>query len=176
MTTGRRIQFEYHRPGIGTTVYEERLALDRPDVKVLLQDDYTGPAVDVNGTRVLDRGAPMVWFVFPGTWYDIGRFHLEDGTFTGWYTNLCKPVRFDGDLWVGNDLFLDLWQFAEGDTVWLDEDEFEAGIKSGLVDSATRKQIQNQRTLIEMQMKMGAWPPPVAKDIDLSQVKTLLET
>lgn len=169
------IQFEYHRPGQGVTVYEERLALDRPDVKVLLQDDYPGPDVEVRGVRVLDSGAPMIWFVFPDAWHDIGRFHLADGTFTGWYTNLCKPVQFDGNTWIGHDLFLDLWQSAEGKAVWLDEDEFQTAIETGLVDSALKKQILNQRTLLEMQLQLDAWPPPIAKDIDLDQVRALLD-
>lgn len=167
------IHFEYHRPGIGTTVYEEWLVLDRPDVKVLLQEDYSGPSVDVRGTRVLDSGAPMIWFVFPDAWHDIGRFHLNDGKFTGWYTNLCHPVQFDSDTWIGRDLFLDLWQFADGDAVWLDEDEFEQAVRARLVDRALTRQIANQRTLIDMQVRTGTWPPPVARDIDLAQVEAL---
>jgi predicted RNA-binding protein associated with RNAse of E/G family len=168
------IHFEYHRPGIGTTVYEELLVLDRPDVKVLLQENYSGTDVDVGTSRVLDSGASIIWFVFPEAWHDIGRFHLSDGTFTGWYTNLCKPIQIDGDNWIGNDLFLDLWQFVDGTPVWLDEDEFEDAVKSGLVDKALEKQVLNQRTLIDLQVSQLAWPPPVAKDIDLAQVRALL--
>ena len=167
------VHFEYHRPGIGITVYDEWLVLDRPDVKVLLQDAYSGPDVDVGTSRVLDTGAPIIWFVFPDAWHDIGRFHLSDGTFTGWYTNLCKPVKFDGDTWIGNDLFLDLWQFSDGKVTWLDEDEFEDAVKSGLVDKALEKQVLNQRALLDLQVSQGAWPPPVAKDIDLTQVHAL---
>ena len=168
------IHFEYHRPGIGITVYDELLVLDRPDVKVLLQNGYSGPAVDVADVRVLDSGAPIIWFVFPDAWHDIGRFHLTDGTFTGWYTNLCKPVTFNGDRWIGNDLFLDLWQFPDGTPRWLDEDEFEAAAESGIVDKALKKQVLNQRVLIDLQVSQGAWPPPVSKDIDLAQVRALL--
>jgi len=118
----------------------------------------------------------MVWFVFPNSWHDIGRFHLNDGTFTGWYTNLCKPVQFDGHTWIGNDLFLDLWQFATGDPVWLDEEEFDEAVQSKLIDKPLQKQILNQRALIDMQVKLGAWPPPVARDIDLAQAEALLGT
>ncbi len=167
------IQFEYHRPGIGTTIYNELLVLDRPDVKVLLQEDYSGPEVTIKETKVLDANAPMIWFVFPDAWYDIGRFHLLDGTFTGWYTNLCKPVQFDGNRWTGNDLFLDLWQNPDGNPTWLDEDEYDEAIRNGLIDSQLKKQVQNQRALIELQMSQQTWPPPIAKDIDLSQVEAL---
>lgn len=167
------IHFEYHRPGIGVTVYDELLVLDRPDVRVLLQESYNGPNVEVANTRVLDSGAPIVWFVFPDSWHDIGRFHLHDGTFTGWYTNLCKPVTFDGDRWIGHDLFLDLWQFPDGRPIWLDEDEFDDALESGILDKALEKQVGNQRTLIELQVSQNAWPPPIVKDIDLVQVNAL---
>lgn len=167
------IQFEYHRPGIGVTVYNELLVLDRPDVKVLIQEEYTGPEVEVGNKRVLDTGAPIIWFVFPDAWHDIGRFHLRDGSFTGWYTNLCKPVQIDGDRWIGNDVFLDLWQFPDGTAQWLDEDEYAEAIKKGLIDSPLKKQVQNQRALIELQVAQDAWPPAIAKDIDLSQVEAL---
>jgi predicted RNA-binding protein associated with RNAse of E/G family len=170
------IHFEYHRPTVGTSVYNEWLVLDRPDVKVLLQDAYSGPSVNVQGSRVLDSDASIVWFVFPDAWHDIGRFHLSDGTFTGWYTNLCKPVQFDGDTWIGHDLFLDLWQFTVGDPVWLDEDEFDEAVKRGIIDKTLRRQVLNQRVLIDMQVNQDAWPPPIAKDIDLAQVRTLLST
>ena len=170
------IHFEYHRPGIGTTVYEELLVLDRPDVKVLLQEGYSGPDVDVGDARVLDSGAPIIWFIFPESWHDIGRFHLNSGTFTGWYTNLCRPVQFDEDKWIGNDLFLDLWQFPDGTPVWLDEDELDDAVKAGIVDRALEKQVLNQKTLIDLQVSLNAWPPPIARDIDLSQVQALQNT
>lgn len=169
----RPIHFEYHRPGIGTTVYHEWLVLDRPDVKVLLQEDYSGPDVDVGTVRVLDHGASIIWFVFPDAWYDIGRFHLSNGVFTGWYTNLCKPVQFDGDTWIGNDLFLDLWQFTCGTALWLDEDEFDSAVATGLVDRALQQQVLNQRGLVDLQVSRNEWPPPVAKDLDLVQVQAL---
>ena len=170
------IQFEYHRPGKDTTVYEEVLVLDRPDVKVLLQENYTGNNVAVGGSVTLQHGAPIVWFIFDGAWHDIGSFHLKDGTLTGWYTNLSKPVVFEQEKWIGNDLFLDLWQPIQGQPVWLDEDEFRLAVKTRLIDQATRKRVLNERALIDLQVSQGEWPPPIVRDIDLQQARALLET
>lgn len=172
----RQIHFEYHRPGKETVVYRETLVLDRPDVKVLLQEHFSGDNVLVADTITLERGAPIVWFMIADSWHDIGRFHLTDGTFTGWYTNLSKPVEFKGDHWIGNDLFLDLWQPANGDPVWLDEHEFDAAISTGLVDAATQQRVSSERTLIDLQLRQEAWPPPIARDMDLGQVRDLLAT
>jgi len=79
----RRITYEYRRPGKPVTTYLEWLVLERPDVKVLLLDPYDGPTVAVDGMPILDSGAPVVWFVFPYRWFDIGRFHLRGEAPTG---------------------------------------------------------------------------------------------
>jgi predicted RNA-binding protein associated with RNAse of E/G family len=169
----RPIQLEYRRPGKATTVYRESLVLDRPDVKVLLLDPYEGHSVHVDESVIQEPGAPIVWYVFPERWYDIGRFHLCDGTFTGWYTNLCRPPEIAGDRWIGHDLFLDLWQPVQGEHCWLDEQELDGAVKQRLIDAATRRRIQNERVMMEYQLREGAWPPPIARDIDLDQARAL---
>ena len=172
----RSIDYEYRRTGKPTTHFREWLVLDRPDVKVLLLDEYDGAEVQVDGVAVLESGAPIVWCVFPDRWYDIGRFHLRNGTITGWYTNLCRPVRIDGDHWVGSDLFLDLWQPVEGEPRWLDEEELAHAVHTRLIDGATHQRIRNERSIIELQLREDAWPPPVVQDIDLAQARELRDT
>lgn len=169
------IRLEYRRPGKQTAVYKQWLVLDRPDVKVLLLERYEGEELHVGAARILGAGAPIVWFVFLEKWHDIGRFHLSDGTFTGWYTNLCKPVEIDGDHWIGRDLFLDLWQPTEGPPVWLDEDELDKAVRTKIIDAQTKRRIQNERALIDLQVKQHAWPPAITKDIDLAQVRELMK-
>lgn len=169
----RAIRYEYKRLGRGVTVYREWLVLDRPDVKVLLLDAYEGAEVRHAGRVLLDAGAPIVWFVFPETWHDVGRFHRADGTFTGWYTNVATPVEMRDDTWTASDLFLDHWLPAEGHGVWLDEDDFRDAARSGRLDAATRRRVLNERALIELALARGAWPPPIARDIDLAQARAL---
>lgn len=167
------IRYRYRRPGKPTTVYDQWLVLDRPDLKVLLLDAYAGDPVRVAGTTVLERGSPIVWFVFPETWHDIGRFHLADGRFTGWYTNLTTPIEMTQAEWSAGDLFLDLWTPVSGPSVWLDEDEFEAAFKAKRLDAATRRRALNERAIIDLQVASGDWPPPVTRDIDLAQARRL---
>lgn len=171
-----KITYEYRRPGKPTTSYEEWVVLDRPDVKVLLLDPYDGDTVFANGAPILESGASAVWFVYPDRWYDIGVFHLKDETLTGWYTNLCRPPVLDGDHWIGKDLFLDLWQPVSGKPVWLDEDEFEDAVRTRLIDMPTKKRVHNERTLIDLQLRDGTWPPAIARDINLSQARALKDT
>lgn len=171
----RSITYEYRRPGKPPTFYEEWLVIDRPDVKVLLLDPYRGKTVEVEGSTIQDCDAPIIWYVFPDRWYDVGRFHLRDGSLTGWYTNLCLPPTFTDDHWIGNDLFLDLWQPVTGDAKWLDEDELSAAVHSRAIDRATLRRIENERAMITLQLHQEAWPPPIARDIALDQARALLK-
>jgi predicted RNA-binding protein associated with RNAse of E/G family len=148
------IHYHYDRPGKGTITYVERLLLERGDVLVTLLPAYEGPPVLVDGRVVQEPGAPIVWFLFPGEWYGVGRFHLADGTFTGWYTNITEPVRIEGDQWYGTDLFLDYWQAADGGPgMWLDEEELAAA-------ALTSEQLAGIAQVREL-VKQGPWPPRV---------------
>jgi predicted RNA-binding protein associated with RNAse of E/G family len=157
-----------------TTSYDEVLVMDRPDIKVLLQDEFSGSDVTHGGSVILQHGAPIVWFIPVGSWHDIGRFHLRDGTFTGFYTNVSKPVDIQPTKWIGHDLCLDLWQPVDGAPVWLDEDEFDDAVRRRLIDLATKKRVLNERTLIELRASVGQWPPAIVRDIDLVQARALM--
>ena len=89
---------------------------------------------------IYEPGAAIVWFVFPDVWHDLGRFHLEDGTFTGYYVNLITPVQIDGTTWRMFDLCLDLWIGADGRFQVLDQDEFDEAVDRCWIDPATAEQ------------------------------------
>ncbi len=171
-----KITYEYRRPGKPTTHYEEWLVLDRPDVKVLLLDPYDGETIAIDGDVILESGAPVIWYVYPDKWHDIGRFHLCNGTTTGWYTNLCRPPDLEGGHWIGRDLFLDLWQPVTGVSRWLDAEELEGAVRRKLIDASTHRRIQNERALIDLRLREGTWPPAIAHDINLMQARALRGT
>lgn len=164
-----RVRIHYHRPDRGTTVFEERLVIDRPDVKVTLLDGYDGADAFAGDRLILMAGAPVLWFVYPGLCRDVGRFHLADGTFTGWYTNLRAPIRMVGNDWYCTDLFLDHWLPADGSAgVWLDEDELEAARRAGLVGAADLELLDRERAAVNAALRT-AWPPALARALDLDQ-------
>jgi predicted RNA-binding protein associated with RNAse of E/G family len=169
----QRIRIHYHRPDRGTTVFEEHLVLDRPDVKVTLLETYEGSDTFAGDRLILSAGAPVVWFVYPDLCRDVGRFHLADGTFTGWYTNLRAPIRMDGNDWYCTDLFLDHWLPADGSPGrWLDEDELTAARHAGLVSAADFEVVQRERAAVEAQLG-SAWPPAMACELDLLEARSI---
>jgi predicted RNA-binding protein associated with RNAse of E/G family len=169
------VRIHYHRPDRGTTVFVEHLLLDEADVKVTLLADYAGEDAFAGNTLILSAGAPIVWFVYPGLCRDVGRFHLADGTFTGWYTNLRAPIRMEGADWYCTDLFLDHWQPGDWSPgQWLDEDELNAALKAGLLDAASFDIVQAERAAVNAELTAGTWPPVRAREIDLAAARSVL--
>lgn len=174
-TLPRVIHYTYTRPGKETVTYDHWLVVDEPDLKVLLMDTYEGRPLRIDDSVVAEPGASLLWFVFPEAWHDIGRFHLADDTFTGWYTNLCTPVRITDHDWASTDLFLDHWMTPDGHQTWLDEGELHDAIAAGLVDAGTHDRIDDERSRIQARLDLGAWPPPVALDMDLQTARGLVK-
>ena len=158
----RFIHYHYHRPGKGTTVYEEEVLVERADVVITKLPRYNRTPYTVHAKPILEPGAPIIWYLFPGEWYGIGRFHLADGTFTGWYTNLTEPVKISGDRWDGTDLFLDHWTPADrSERCWLDEAEYDAAVARGLVTDVQQEAVAAVRRRVDL----TDWPPPIARVI-----------
>lgn len=120
---------------------------------------YAGPPVRVREQVVLEPGARALWFVLPGAWYDIGRFHLANGRLTGWYTNFCTPVALDATEWSATDLFLDHWVSPDGWDSWLDEDELAHATATGLLAPSWLRRLEDARSLVSRLVAAGDWPP-----------------
>ena len=87
----------------------------------------------------------MVWFVFTGLWYDVGKVYNLNNEWTGYYCDIMKPVKrrisATGklDCFEITDMFLDLWINPDGTYEIQDEDEFEEAIQNGVIDFEIRK-------------------------------------
>lgn len=166
----RRVVYRYKRLGKPTVDFHQTLVWEENDVSVLLLERHEGPPLTVDGITILESGAPILWFVFGGQWHDVGRFHLRDRQFTGWYTNICTPVEHDGDTWSGTDLYIDHWQPVYGEGRWLDEDEFGDARRTKSIDDVMAERTLHEQRAIEQLVTTGAWPPAVARTIDLKRV------
>lgn len=167
------VRIHYHRPPDRCEVYVQRLVARTADVVITLNErtPLARPVV-VDGRVILEDGSPVVWFTFPGAWYDIGRFHLADGTFTGYYANILTPVRFlDGDAWETTDLFLDVWLDPVRGPALLDEDEFLEAIDRGWIDSSTAAVARAEAERILEHARGNAWPPSPVEDWTLDRAR-----
>lgn len=159
MSSFPRVRIHYRRPPDRLQVFEQHLVHDGADVKVTLAGYRSIPPIVIAGDVVLEAGADVVWFTFPGLWHDVGRFHRADGTFTGLYANVLTPPVLDGPEWDTTDLFLDIWVSPGGDVLLLDEDELEEALARGWVDGATAARAREEAMRLMDATAAGAWPP-----------------
>lgn len=166
-----RVRIHYRRPPDRLDIYSQALVRETPEVIVtLMERTPLERTAYVDGRPHLEPGSPIVWFTFPGLWHDIGRFHLADGTFTGYYANILTPVRLLGpQAWETTDLFLDVWLGLDGRPSILDEDELREAEEKGWVDDATAAAARAEAGRLITLAGHGAWPPPVALEWTLER-------
>lgn len=142
-------------------------------VTFIERTELTRP-VRVEGRVVLEAGSPIIWFTYPGRWHDLGRFHLPDGTFTGFYANILTPVVISGRSWETTDLFLDIWVGTDGVIQILDEDEFADARDRGWVDEITARRALAEAEKLARAARSGRWPSPHAHGWDLDRAERTL--
>ena len=166
------VKIHYHRPPDRVTVYENELvhADDEVTVTVMRATRLSRPAM-VDDKVILENGAPVVWFTFPGADHDIGRFHTTDGIFTGLYANILTPVEFISRTeWRTTDLFLDIWIGRDDLACILDEDELAEAERAGWVDEKTAAAARATALRLIAQHRAGTWPPRVVYDWPLERL------
>ena len=170
------VEIYYHRPPDRDEIFRQSLVHRTDDVVITFMERTPLPApVRVAGDVVLEPNAAAIWFTYPGVWHDIGRFHLADGTFTGIYANVLTPVEFTDTLaWRTTDLFLDVWQAADGTTSLLDEDEFEEAIRNGWLATDLAERARREATSILELFDRNEWPPLEVREWTLERVRATL--
>ena len=175
MSPGRRVRIHYLRPPERVQVFDQRLVLDRADVKVTLAEAMPfDPPMRIDGEVVLEHGSDVVWFTFPGLWHDIGRFHRADGTFTGIYANVLTPPEIDGDEWNTTDLYVDVWLSPGGQALLLDADELDEALGREWIDGETAARARAEAHRLLEAAEAGSWPPEVVKEWTLERCRAEL--
>jgi protein associated with RNAse G/E len=74
---------------------------------------------------IFKKGDRFVEYYYTDRWYNIFEIYdRDDGQIKGWYCNIGKPAKIEGNLVSYVDLALDLWVSLDGKQTVLDEDEF----------------------------------------------------
>ena len=171
------VEIHYTRPPGRTTVFRQELVArtDECIITLLEHADIRGP-VRVRDAIVLEPGAPVVWFTFPGLWHDIGRFHTCDGRFTGFYANVLTPVQLITPMhWETTDLFLDVWLDEHG-VEMLDADELRQALVDDVIDAHRAARAQQEADALVRAAAAGDWPPPVCREWTLERARTWVGT
>ncbi len=171
MPPGADVRIHYHRPPDREQLLVQRLVYQDPGVVVtLLESASIARPIHIAGELAVEPGAPIVWFTFPGEWFDIGRFHLADGSFTGYYADILEPVTPVGPHeWRAVDLFLDVWLDRRGGVHLLDEDELEEAEERGWITRETGEAARTEAERLLARARAGDWPPPIAREWTLER-------
>jgi hypothetical protein len=150
----------------------QELLYESDDVIVtLLADTPLSRPLLVDGEVVLEKGAPAIWFTFPGHMHDVGRFHTAAGLFTGLYANILMPVEIHSRReWSATDLFLDVWIGVGREPRVLDADELEHAVASGWIPAETGAAARAEATRLIALYEQGAWPPAIVNEWTLERV------
>jgi predicted RNA-binding protein associated with RNAse of E/G family len=167
------IELHYRRLPDRTDVFRQRLVASTDDHIVTYLDAAEVPRpILADGGIILEPGAPVIWFTYPGAWYDIGRFHLADETYTGCYANIITPVRMTGRRWETTDLALDVWFGVDQRAKILDEDDFAEAVTNGWIDEITERTARRTANDLLDRARAGEWPP---EEVDLWNLERVRE-
>ena len=171
------VDIHYRRPSRQTVVYRQRVLARHATYTATFQPDtpLSRPLV-VDGDTILEPGSPVIWFTMPDLWYDMGLFHLQDGTFTGLYANLLTPVEFvDANTWRTTDLYLDVWVPASGGGVQLlDEDELADAQEAGIVNGNQAERVRREAEDLMRRAEALIWPPDFVAGWTLERARSLV--
>jgi predicted RNA-binding protein associated with RNAse of E/G family len=171
----KTVAIHYRRPPDREEVFQQKVVAETGEyVVTLLEHAMVKQPLVVEGRNVLEPGAPVVWFTYPDRWYDIGRFHLRDGTFTGLYANVLTPVRMSGETWETTDLFLDVWRGEDGLVAVLDEAEFAEAVERNWIDIATATVAREHAETLALAARQGVWPPQHVWEWTLARARRAL--
>jgi predicted RNA-binding protein associated with RNAse of E/G family len=122
----RSITVQLLKPSKDTTItYSGELLRQEPG-HVQIHARWERPRLNL-GYVVFDPGDHFYEHFYTERWYTI--FELRDaaGTLKGWYCNITRPARFEGDWITSEDLELDLFVSPDRSNILrLDLDEFAA--------------------------------------------------
>ena len=148
------VTLTYKRPPNRVNHFQQALLYLDDDVIVTSQRVKPSSPIVQNGKTVLGDNFAVVWFVFTGLWYDVGKVYNLDNEWTGYYCDILKPVKrrvnVAGklDRFEITDLFLDLWINPDGTYQIQDEDEFEEAIQNGAIDAELKRKAQSVLTAL----------------------------
>jgi predicted RNA-binding protein associated with RNAse of E/G family len=124
------------------------------------------------GQLVLEPGSPCIWFTFAGARYDIARFHDARGNFTGIYSDILEPVRFQNSHELTlTDLFVDVWIGSNRRPVLLDLDELREAVSKGWISLETGDAALAEAYRILALCRRDMWPPPVINEWTYERVR-----
>lgn len=115
---------------------------------IVVRAPWAGPPERDLGFVCFRDGDVFTEHYWRDRWYSVKQIHAPDGTFKGWYCDVCRPVTVRKRVLIAVDLDLDLWVSADRAVILrLDEDEF---LASGLTEREPQTARRARQALDEL--------------------------
>jgi len=102
-----------------------------------------------------------IWFIFEGSWYDLGKIYDTSGAFQGYYCDIIRPVKRTPDGLEIDDLVLDLWVFPDRRWKVLDEEEFKEAVSRGWLGAELAARARGELKRLLEDIRSSCFPPPI---------------
>ena len=109
----------------------------------------------VNGHCLIEKGCAGVWLVDTQEWYDLGAVYDCNHLLRGYYCDITTPAERTETGYRTTDLMLDLCILPDKSTFCLDLDEFEEGVKKGVIDTFLAKQATSSLANLQLKAMQG---------------------
>jgi len=150
------------RRGDDVQSFDQEILKNDEDLKITLQVLPTSfPPARIDDATVLDAGCLLIWYIFPGRWYEIGLFFNQRDVFLGHYINLIRPPTFEVARWVVEDLYLDIWAPVDGSPMLLDENELDEAVTRGKLSVEEAVEVQELGHVMLTRATKRHWPKPL---------------
>lgn len=104
---------------------------------------------------IFKRGDRFIETFYENRWFNVfAIYDRDDSALKGWYCNISRPAEINETAVRCDDLALDLWVSANGETMVLDQEEFDA-LPLG---EAERRAVQNALAYLLTETKNGRLP------------------
>src|SRR5262245_15266655 len=108
-----------------TITYQGEILREESD-HIVIHARWERPTLDL-GYVVFATGDHFYEHYYTRRWYNIFEVRSATGELKGWYCNVTRPARIEGDTIMSEDLELDLFVSPDRSAILrLDLDEFEA--------------------------------------------------
>ena len=164
------ITLTYKRLPDRINYFEQQLLYEDKEVIVTTQSVTPSTPIVINGETVLGDNFTVIWFVFTGLWYDIGKIYNLNGEWTGYYCDIILPVERSSDKFEIVDLFLDLWVSPDGTYEIQDEDEFETAITNDIIEKELAEMARIALNKLIDEVESGNFPPEFVKNFRTEQL------
>lgn len=129
--------------------------VERDQTSVCIEASFPYQPTAITDQFTLNTGDKMLEWFYTDRYYNIFRIYAGDSDqVKGWYCNLTRPAEFTDDTVASDDLALDILFMPDGETIVLDQDEYDA------LNLSVEEQATVQNALTELVGMFNAFQAP----------------